>query len=175
MHRSQKEQLVAEFQEIFNGAVSGVLVDFQGTTVESLTELRKKLNESGAKFRVLKNTLAKIAAKDTAYEELSKEFVHNRALVYSTEDPVAHAKVMNDFAKDHEQLKIVAGLLVTNEQGKFLDAKGVEALAKLPSREELLVKLLYLFNAPATNFARTLNEVPGKFVRTLAAIADSKK
>ncbi|MDT8446052.1 MAG: 50S ribosomal protein L10 [bacterium] len=174
MYRSQKEQLVAEFHEIFEHAVSGVLIDFQGTTVESVTALRKSLNENGAKLRVMKNTLAKIAAKGTAYEALADSFVQNRALVYSNEDPVSHAKVMTEVAKKNEKFKIVAGLLVTGEQGKLLDAAGVDALSKLPSKEELLVKLLYVMSAPTTNFVRTLNEVPAKFVRTLAAIAETK-
>lgn len=174
MDRSQKEAMVAEFKDIFENALSGVLVNFQGSTVESLTALRKTLNEKGAKFKVLKNTLARLASKGTAYEGLSDQFKETRAIVYSTVDPIANAKVMAEVAKDDEKFQIIAGLLVAGEAGKLLDAAGVVALSKLPSKEELLAKLLYVLNAPATNFARTINEVPASFVRTLQAIADSK-
>ncbi|OGG96359.1 MAG: 50S ribosomal protein L10 [Candidatus Lambdaproteobacteria bacterium RIFOXYD12_FULL_49_8] len=174
MDRSQKEVLVAEFKDIFEHALSGVLVSYQGSTVESLTQLRKTLNQNGAKFKVLKNTLARLGSQGTAYESLSSQFKDTRALVYSTHDPIAHAKVIADAVKTNEKLSIVAGLLVTNNVGKLLDEAGVVALSQLPSKEELLTKLLYVFNAPITNFARTLNEVPASFVRTLQAIADSK-
>ncbi|OGH02166.1 MAG: 50S ribosomal protein L10 [Candidatus Lambdaproteobacteria bacterium RIFOXYD1_FULL_56_27] len=174
MDRSQKEQLVAEFGDIFKKAQSGVLVDYQGIGVESLTSLRKSLFAQGSRVRVIKNTLAKIASKGTPYEALSKEFVQTRAIVYTEKDAVSQAKVMTEAVKTNDKLKIVAGLLVTGGQGKLLSAKDVDALSKLPSREELLTKLLFVMNAPATNFVRTLNEVPTSFVRCVKAIAESK-
>jgi len=175
MERSQKEALVAEFGEIFKSAQGGVLVDFQGLTVEEITKLRKSLWEKEGRFRVLKNRLAKIAAKGTPFESLSDEFSQTRALVYSDADPVSTAKIMTEQAKKNEKLKIIAGLLVTAGEGAKLDIAAVKELGDLPSKEELVAKLLYVLNAPITNFVRTLNEVPASFVRTLQAVADSKE
>ena len=174
MERSQKEALIQEYNEIFSSAVSGVLVEYQGTTVEELTKLRKDLNAQGSRFRVLKNSLAKRAAAGTPYEGLADHFVKTRAFVYSDTDAAA-PKVITKAVKDNEKLKLIAGGLVTGETGVMLDAAGVEALGNLPSRDELLAKLLFLLNAPITNFARVLNEIPASFVRVLQAVADSKE
>jgi len=175
MERPQKEQLVAEFQEIFNGSQSGILINFQGATVEALTGLRKSLFEHGGHLRVVKNSLAKIASQGTSFEALSDQFVQTRALVYGAEDAVAQAKVIVEAAKSDDNLEVIAGILVTGDQSKLLNTAEITDLSSLPSREELLVKILYLMNAPATNLVRTLNEVPAKFVRGLQAIADSKQ
>lgn len=175
MERSEKEVLIKEFNEIFSTAVSGVLVDFQGCTVEELTNLRKTLHEKNSKFRVIKNRLAKIAAEGTPYEGLTDHFVQTRAFVYSDEDVASAAKIILKEAKSNEKIKVIAGGLVTGETGQVLDAAGVEALSNMPSREDLISKLLFLMNAPITNFARVLNEVPASFVRVLQSIADSKE
>ena len=174
MDRSTKEALVEEYSDIFKNAISGVLVDYKGITVEELTTLRKALYGKNSKFRVLKNSLAKIGAKGTPCEELSEHFVETRAFVYSDEDVAAPAKVISDEAKDNDKLKLVAGVLVSGEKSEVLDIEGVKALSNMPTREDLLVKLLYVMNGPATGLVRTLNEVPASFVRTLSAIADSK-
>lgn len=175
MQRSEKETLVKEFTEIFSSAVSGVLVDYKGSTVEELTNLRKALNEKNSKFRVLKNSLAKIAIAGTPFENLGEHFTQTRALVYSDEDPVGVAKIITDEAKKNDSIKPIAGVLVTGGKGELLDINGIKDLGNLPSKEELLVKLLFLMNAPATNFVRVLNEVPASFVRVLQAVADSKE
>jgi len=175
MDRTAKADLIQEMNQIFNGAVSGILVDYKGATVEELTTLRKTLHGQKSRFRVLKNTLAKIAAKDTPFEELSKDFVQTCAFVYSEEDVVACAKIMTKVVGESNKLKLIAGTLVSGEKGQLLDIAGIKALGDLPSKEDLLVKLLFLMNAPATNFVRVLNEVPGSFVRVLKSIADSKK
>ncbi|MCG8337736.1 MAG: 50S ribosomal protein L10 [Proteobacteria bacterium] len=175
MDRATKELLVKEYTELFSSAVTGVLVDYKGLNVEELTELRKTLFEKGSRFRVLKNSLAKIAATGTPFENLVDQFVETRALVYSKEDVAAPAKIVTDAAKKNEKIKLISGLLVSGEKGEVLDNQGVKALGNLPSKEELLTKLLFVMNAPITNFARTLNEVPAKFVRTLQAVADSKE
>ncbi len=174
MERSQKEALVGQFHEIFGSAQSGVLVDFQGMTVEELTALRKTLWAKHSRFRVLKNRLAKIAAKDTPFEALSPDFKDSRAIVYTSGDPVSTAKVMTDIAKANDKLKVIAGILVTGDKAERLDAAGIKDLGNLPSREELLAKLLFLLNAPITQFVRTLNEIPTSFVRVLQAVADKK-
>ena len=174
MERSEKEALVAEYKEIFQNAPAGVLVDYQGMTVEELTTLRKSLFAGQSKFRVVKNRLARIAAVGTPYEVLSADFTQTRAFIYSEEDAVAPAKIMTKAAKDFEKINLVSGCLITGDHAERLDKNGVIALGNLPSREELLTKLLFVMNGTATSFVRTLNEVPSKFVRGLQAVADSK-
>ena len=174
MDRSTKEELVEEYGNIFKNAVSGVLVDYKGATVEELTTLRKSLYEKNSKFRVIKNSLAKIGAKDTPCEELSEHFVETRAFVYSDEDITAPAKIISNEIKTNKKLSMVAGVLVSGEKSEVLDINGIEALSKMPTREELLVKLLYVMNGPATGLVKVLNEVPASFVRTLSAVAESK-
>ncbi len=175
MDRATKEALVKEYKELFSSAITGVLVDYKGLNVEELTQLRKTLYEKQSKFRVLKNSLAKIAVAGTPFEGLGEQFVETRALVYSQDDVAAPAKIMTDAAKDNEKLKLISGVLVSGENGEVLDQQGIKALGNLPSQEELIVKLLFVMNAPITNFARVLNEVPAKFVRTLQAVADAKE
>lgn len=175
MDRAAKELLVEEYKQLFSSAITGVLVDYKGLNVEELTNLRKSLHEKNSRFRVLKNTLAKLAASGTPFEELSDQFTETRALVYSQEDVASPAKVMTEAAKANEKIKVISGLLVSGEKGEVLDLAGIKELGTLPSQEELIVKLLYVMNAPITNFVRVLNEVPSKFVRTLQAVADSKQ
>jgi len=175
MDRATKETLVKEFNEIFSSAVTGVLVDYKGSTVEELTSLRKTLFGKSSRMRVVKNTLAKLAVEGTPFEGLKEYFKETRALVYSVEDPTAPAKIIADEVEKNHNLKLVAGVLVTSGKGEVLDAGGVKALGNMPSKEELLVKLLFLMNAPVTNFVRVLNEVPSSFVRALQAIADAKE
>ncbi len=175
MDRALKETLVKEYNEVFSSAKTGVLVDYKGTTVEELTNLRKSLYEKNSRFRVVKNSLAKLAAEGTPFESLSEHFTQTRALVFSDEDVAAPAKIISKAAKDNKKIKLIAGVLVSGEKGELLDADSVVELGDLPSREELLVQLLYLMNAPATNCVRVLNEIPCSFVRILQAVADSKE
>jgi len=174
MERATKEKLIKEFNEIFSTAVTGVLVDYQGSTVEELTQLRKTLFDKGSRMRVIKNTLAKLAVSGTPFESLGSHFQQTRALVYSTVDPTAPAKIIGDVVEKSKNLKLIAGVLVTSGKGELLDAEAVKALGKMPSKEDLLVKFLFLLNAPATQLTRVLNEIPASFVRVLKAIADSK-
>ena len=174
MDRIQKEAHVKELNSIFNKMTAGVLIDYRGIDANQIVALRKKLNDSSSTMKVLKNSLARIASNDTPFAELVDQFTKTRAIVYSDGDPVAQAKVLSEQAANIENLKILAGILVSDGKTSFLDSSQVEALSKLPSREELIVKLLYLLQAPATQFVRTLNAVPVKLIRTLAAIRDSK-
>jgi large subunit ribosomal protein L10 len=137
-------------------------------------ELRKQLNDASSTMKVLKNSLARIAAEETPFSVLADHFTQTRALVYSEGDPVVQAKVLSEASKNIDNLKILVGILVGDNKTSILNTSEVESLSKLPSREELIVKLLFLMQAPATQFVRTLNAVPAKFVRTLAAIRDSK-
>ena len=174
MDRIQKEAQVKELNSIFNNMTAGVLIDYSGIEANQIVELRKKLNGSSSTMKVIKNSLARIASNDTPFAELADQFTKTRAIVYSDGDPVEQAKVLSEQAANIENLKILAGILVGDGKTSILDSSQVEALSKLPSREELIVKLLFLLQAPATQFVRTLNAVPVKFVRTLDAIRDSK-
>ena len=174
MERSQKEAQVNELRSIFNSISAGVLVDYRGIEANQVVELRKKLNDASSTMKVIKNSLARIAAENTPIAELADQFTQTRALVYSDGDAVQQAKVLSEAAKSLKNLKILAGILVGDSKTSILNSGEVEALSKLPSRDELIMKLLFLMQAPATQFVRTLNAVPAKFVRTLAAIRDSK-
>jgi len=174
MERSQKEAQVNELRSIFNSMSAGVLVDYRGIEANQVVELRKKLNDASSTMKVIKNSLARIAAENTPIAELADQFTQTRALVYSNGDAVQQAKVLSEAAKSLDKLKILAGILVGDSKTSILNSGEVEALSKLPSRDELIMKLLFLMQAPATQFVRTLNAVPAKFVRTLAAIRDSK-
>ena len=174
MERSQKEAQVSELRSIFNNMSAGVLIDYRGIEANQVVELRKKLNDASSTMKVIKNSLARIAAENTPFSELADQFTQTRALVYSDGDPVEQAKVLSAATKEIENLKILAGILVGDSKTSILNTGEVEALSKLLSREELIVKMLFLMQAPATQFVRILNAVPVKFVRTLAAILDSK-
>ena len=174
MERSQKEAQVGELRSIFNNMSAGVLVDYRGIEANQVVKLRKKLNDASSTMKVIKNSLARIAAKNTPFSELADQFTQTRALVYSDADPVEQAKVLSEATEEIENLKILAGILVGDNKTSILNTGEVEALSKLPSKEELIVKMQFLMQAPATQFVRILNAVPVKFVRTLAAILDSK-
>jgi large subunit ribosomal protein L10 len=165
----QKEAVVAEVAREVAKAQAIVLAENRGMPVSDMTQLRAKARASGVYFRVVKNTLVRRAVAGTPFEKLSDKMVG--PLTYGiSSDPVAVAKVLNDFAKGHEKLVITAGAM----PGQVMSPKDVAALASLPSREELIAKLMGTMQAPVAKFVRTLNEVPGKFVRTLAAVRDAK-
>lgn len=174
MERSQKEAQVSELRSIFKNMSAGVLVDYRGIEANQVVELRKKLNDASSTMKVIKNSLARIAAEDTPFAELADQFTQTRALVYCDGDAVQQAKVLSEASKSLENLKILSGILVGDNKTSILNTGEVEALSKLPSREELIVKLLFIMQSPATQFVHTLNAVPAKFVRTLAAVRDSK-
>lgn len=144
-----------------------VVAEFRGLDVESVTRLRRQARSQGVQLRVFKNTLARRAVTGTPFAGLSDKLVG--PLVYGFgSDPVSVAKVLSGFAKDNEKLAIKAGAM----PNFVMDESGVKALATLPSREELLAKLMATMQAPIGQFVRTLNEVPARLVRTLAAVRD---
>jgi len=164
-----KKAVVEEVAAQVAGARAIVLAEYRGLEVGNMTELRRKARRSGVYLRVLKNTLARRAVKDTPFAGLADRMVG--PLVYGiSSDPVATAKVMNEFAKGNEKFVIRAGAM----PNAVISAKEVVALASLPSREELLAQLMGTMQAPVAQFVRTLNEVPSKFVRTLAAVRDAR-
>jgi large subunit ribosomal protein L10 len=166
----QKQAMVSEVSAKLAGAQAVIVAEYRGLDVERVTQLRSKARKSGLHLQVLKNTLARRAVKGTPFEKLTDQMVG--PLMYGfAQDPVAGAKVMSEFAKENELFVIKAGAM----QGSVMSAKDVKALALLPSREELLAKLMGTMQAPVVKLVRTMNEVPGKFVRTLAAYRDSKE
>ena len=170
LNLEEKKAVVEEIAAQVAGAKGIVLAEYRGLEVGNMTELRRRARGSGVYLRVLKNTLARRAVKDTPFAKLADQMVG--PLVYGiSSDPVATAKVMNEFAKGNDKFVIKAGAM----PNAVISAKEVAALASLPSREELLAKLLATMQAPIAQFVRTLNEVPSKFVRTLAAVRDAKE
>ena len=166
----QKQAMVSEVAAKLQGAQSVIVAEYRGLNVERVTQLRSKARKSGVWLRVLKNTLARRAVKGTPFEKLSDQMVG--PLMYGiSQDPVAGAKVLSEFAKENEQFVIKAGAM----PNAVMSAQDIKALSQLPSREELLAKLLGTMQAPVTKLVRTMNEVPSKFVRTLAAYRDSKE
>jgi large subunit ribosomal protein L10 len=166
----EKKAVVEEVAAQVAGAKAIVLAEYRGLEVGNMTELRRQARRSGVYLRVLKNTLARRAVKDTPFANLADQMVG--PLVYGiSSDPVATAKVMNAFAKSNDKFVIKAGAM----PNAVISAKEVTALASLPSREELLAKLMGTMQAPIAQFVRTLNEVPSKFVRTLAAVRDARE
>ena len=169
LNLEQKQAVVAEVAKAVAGAQAIVMAENRGLPVAAMTQLRAKARASGVYFRVVKNTLVRRAVADTPFAALGERMVGPMAYGIGT-DPVAVAKVLNDFAKANDKLVIKAGAM----QNKVMSAKDVAALASLPSREELLSRLLGTMQAPIAKFVQTLNEVPGRFVRTLAAVRDAK-
>ena len=171
MNLEQKKAVVAEVAEVASKAYSAVAAEYRGLTVEEMTALRKNAREGGVYLRVVKNTLARRAVEGTEFECIRDGLVGPLLLAFSMEDPGAAARVIKDFAKEHEllQVKFVA------VGGEMLPANDIERLASLPTREQALSMLMAVMKAPVEKFVRTLNEVPGKLVRTVAAIRDQKQ
>ena len=170
LNREAKAAVVAEVSAEVAKAQTIVVAEYRGLEVGAITALRKQARNQGVYLRVLKNTLARRAVAGTPFEGLTDKLVG--PLIYGlSSDPVAAAKVLNTFAKDNDKLVLKAGAMANS----VLDESAVKALATMPSREELLAKLLGTMQAPIAQFVRTLNEVPGRFVRTVAAVRDQKE
>ena len=169
LNLEQKQTVVAEVAKQVAGAQAIVLAENRGMAVAAMTQLRARARASGVYFRVVKNTLVRRAVADTPFASLADKMVGPLAYGIGA-DPVAVAKVLNDFAKGNEKFVIAGGAM----PGQLMSAKEISALASLPSREELIGKLLGTMQAPIVKLVRTMNEVPGKFVRTLAAVRDAK-
>jgi len=170
LSRQEKAVKIEEVSALVAKANAIVVAEYRGLDVESVTRLRRQARGAGVQLRVLKNTLARRAVTGTPFAGLSDRLVG--PLVYGMgPDPVAVAKVLSNFAKDSEKLVIKAGAM----HNFVMDEAGVKALATMPSREELLAKLMATMQAPIGQFVRTLNEVPSRFVRTLAAVRDAKE
>ncbi len=170
LNLDDKKAVVAEVSAQVANAQSIVVAEYRGLEVVDVTQLRANARKAGVYLRVLKNTLVRRAVAGTPFEGLTDKMAG--PLIYGiSSDPVAAAKLLNEFAKGNEKLVIKAGAL----PNYVMDVAGVKALATMPSREELLSKLLGTMQAPVATFVRTLNEIPTKFVRGLAAVRDSKQ
>lgn len=169
--RPEKAGKVAELKDLLSSSKGAVLVDYCGLTVAEDTELRSKMREAGVKYMVAKNTFIRIAAKEAGVEGLDSYLEHNTAVAFSAEDPVAPAKILNDFSKDHKALEIKAGIL----DGKVIALDEVRALAELPSRDELLAKLVGSMQAPISGLVNVLQGTIRNFVYTLEAVRQKKE
>jgi large subunit ribosomal protein L10 len=165
-----KKEVVAEFSARLAKAQAIVLAEYRGLPVEKITQLRAKARASGVYLRVLKNTLARRAVQGTPFEKLADQMIGPLAYGVS-DDPVSAAKLLHAYAKENDKLVIKGGAI----PGQVMNAKEVGSLAALPSRDELIAKLMGTMQAPVTTFVQTLNQVPSKFVRTLAAVRDQKE
>jgi large subunit ribosomal protein L10 len=165
-----KKEVVAEVSARLKNAQTVVLAEYRGLPVEDITVLRREARASGVYLRVLKNTLARRAVQGTPFEKLADQMVGPLAYGIS-DDPVAAAKVLHAYAKKNEKLVIKGGMM----PNYLMSAKEVGSLATMPSRDELLAKLLGTMQAPIAKFVQTLNEVPTKFVRAVAAVRDQKE
>ncbi|SFA48580.1 LSU ribosomal protein L10P [Parageobacillus thermantarcticus] len=153
-----KKQIVAEIADKFRASKSTVIVDYRGLNVAEITELRKRLREAGVEFKVYKNTLTRRALAEVGLEGLNDVFTGPNAIAFSNEDVVAPAKILSEFAKEHEALEIKAGVI----EGNIATIEEIKALAKLPSREGLLSMLLSVLQAPIRNFALVTKAVADK-------------
>ena len=171
LNLEQKQAVVAEVSAEVAKAQAIVLAEYRGLAVGNMTELRKRARNSGVFLRVLKNTLARRAVSETPFAGLTEQMVG--PLFYGiSSDPVAVAKVLHDFSRENVEKFVIKGGAMPN---LVMTPRQVAELARMPSREQLLAMLLGTMQAPIAKLARTLNEVPGKFVRTLAAIQEQKE
>jgi len=171
LNLEQKKAIVSEVAEVAANALSAVIADYRGLTVAEMTALRSKARESGVYLRVVRNSLAKRAVENTAFACLHDVLTGPLVFAFSKEEPGAAARLIKDFIKEHENFEVKALAI----SGQLLAAKDIDQIAKLPSRDEALVLLLSVMQAPITKLVRTLAEPQAKFVRVVAAIRDQKQ
>ena len=166
-----KQQIVSEVNQAASSALSAVLADYRGVTVEDMTALRKNARENKVYLRVVRNTLLKRAVADTEFECIQGALVGPTILAFSQEDPGAAARVLKDFAKENDDFEIKA----LSVGGQLMDASQIDVLAKLPTLDQARSTLMSVMLAPVTKLARTMNEVPSKVTRAVAAVRDQKQ
>ncbi len=164
MDRTEKEEVVASLKQTFEDSEIVVVTHYSGLTVADMTDLRGRMREAGASFKVAKNRLTRLALQGTKFEDLSDLMSGPTALAYST-DPVAAAKIAVNYSKDNEKLVILGGVF----NGQSLDVDGVNTLAKLPSLDELRGKLVGMIQTPATRIAGVLQAPAGQVARVIGA------
>lgn len=169
MNRGEKQELIDSLHREFEGSPHAILVDFRGLTVPAVTEFRRRVRRAGSRYRVVKNRLALRAIKETPLEKLGAKFEKTTGVAYTSKDPVALAKALMDFAKEHPKL-VVKGAVFSGTQ--VLDAEGVKALSTMPSMPELRARFLALLQAPATKLVRVLAAPATKLVGVMRAQQD---
>ncbi|MCB1856857.1 MAG: 50S ribosomal protein L10 [Gammaproteobacteria bacterium] len=167
----QKKAVVAEVAEVASGSSSAIAAEYLGLTVEEMTELRAKAREAGVYLRVVKNSLARRALENTDFACMQEGLTGPLVLAFSRDDPGSAARVIKDFSKQHDRLVVK----LVSIGGSLLDPSKIGALADMPTYDQAVSMLMAVMIAPVEKFARTLNEVPGKLVRTVAAIRDAKE
>ncbi|MFZ5639645.1 MAG: 50S ribosomal protein L10 [Bacillota bacterium] len=165
-----KEPVVQDIKVKLETSQGAVLADYRGLNVAEVTELRNKLREAGVEFKVVKNTLTRIAAHQIGLEGLDPYLEGPTAIAFGADDPVAPAKILSEFAKTHKDLELKAGVL----EGKVIDLEGIKALANLPAREVLLAKVLGGMQAPMYGFAGVLQGTLRSLVYALNAVREKK-
>ncbi len=167
----RKKAIVAEVNETATKALSAVMADYRGVSVDEMTELRNQAREAGVLVRVVRNTLAKRAFEGTGYECFSELLLGPNIMAFSLEDPSAGARVFKDFAKGNEHFEIKA----LSIGGKLLPGDQIDVLAKLPTKEQAISILMSVMLAPVVKMAQTLNDIPAKVTRAVAAVRDQKQ
>lgn len=168
--QTEKQAVVAEVAEVAGRALSAVAAEYRGLTVGQLTDLRAKARENDVYVRVVKNTLARRAFEGTEFECMQDQLKGPLMLGFSESDPGAAARLFRDFAKENDNLKIALAAV----GGQAIPASDIGRLANLPTRDQAISMLMSVMQAPVTKLARTLNEVPGKLVRTVEAVRQAK-
>lgn len=168
---NDKQQIVESVNTIASNALSALIADYQGLTVEQVTALRKEARETGVTVKVVRNTLAKRAVEGTEFECMSEALVGPTMLAFSEEDPGAAARLFKKFSKEIDALEVTALAL----GGKLMDGTQLEAVASLPTYEQAIAQLMSVMKAPVTKLVQTVNAVPTKLVRTIVAVKDQKE
>ena len=169
--RAEKEQELQELATAFKGADTAILVDYKGLTVPAVTELRRQIRGAKAQYKVVKNTLARKASEGTPAEGVSKSFDGSTAIAYNNADPVALAKALTAYAKTNPLFVFKAGLV----EGRVVNIADIGNIAAMPSKEELIAKLLFLINSPAQRIAVAVNGVARNLAVVVAQAVEQKK
>lgn len=172
MNRTEKQALIEKLNQEFGRSPHAIVVDYRGLTVPAVTEFRRKVRQSGSRYRVVKNTLALRAVRGTPLERLAPKFDEMTGVAYTHEDPVALAKALVDFAKDNPSLKLRGGIVAGDQ---VIDTDGVKALSTMPGLPELRARLLGLLKAPATQLVRLLGVPASQLVRVMKAHHDEQE
>lgn len=171
MKLDEKKKIVDELKDKFSKSKVVIVTDYKGLDVTTINSLRRELRESQVEYRVVKNTLLIRAAENTDLAMIKDNFKGPSAIAISYEDPVAPAKILTGFAKDHEQLDIKAAVM----EGRALDLAAIKALSKLPSREEIVGQLLSVMTGVPTGLVRALSDVPRRLLNVLGAVKNQKE
>ncbi len=171
LNLEQKKAIVAEVSDVASSALSAIAAEYRGLTVDQMTALRRQARSNGVYLRVVKNSLARRAVENTDFACMQEGMTGPLILAFSQTDPGAAARVIKDFAKEHKLLEVK----LVSIGGKMLAPSDIDVLATMPTYDQAISMLMAVMKAPVEKLARTMKEVPGKLVRTVAAIKDAKE